>query len=981
MENLLENLNKEQAAAVTHTQGPLLIVAGAGTGKTTVITRRIAYLIEKGLAKPEEILALTFTEKAAGEMRERADVLMPLGYADTWIATFHGFCERILKNHALDIGLPGDFELLDSVGQWILVHNNFEKFKLNYYRPLGSPDKFIDALLSHFSRCKDEVITPAEYLAFAQNLRLNSDFAEKGVKKPGAGKRQGSEESTTDETEIARIEEVAGAYHVYQKLLADNSSLDFGDLITYTLELFKKRPNILKYYRQKFKYVMVDEFQDTNFAQFELVSLLAEGRQNLAVVGDDDQSIYKFRGASVSNILKFKQLYPKTELISLLENYRSSQNILDLAYNFIQANNPDRLEEKLKINKKLISQKTEPGQIEVLEGEDLSQELHMAVKKILRLKEEDKTASWNDFAVLLRANSAAEELLPVMQSYGLPYTFVANKGLYKKPIIVDIISYMRLLNNTHESASLYRVLALPKFHLELAEMSALLEQSREKTLSLYESLVAGQTLISISREGKEKIGLLIDLLKKHYALAKTATAAEMMVEIIKALGLEQKLKNETAENAENRELLEQFYKKIEDFEKQSPHRSLHDFLRHLDLEIQAGSEGDIKFDPNLGPESVKILTVHSAKGLEFKYVFIINMVDQRFPTRPRKEGIEIPEALIKDILPEGDFHLQEERRLFYVGVTRAKQGLFLSWAKDYGGKTLKKPSLFLLETGLVPGEKTSKATGKVIFTRPPNKPAQIYHKLPARFSYTALKDFESCPLKYKYSHYLKLPTRGSQQQSFGSTIHKVLEQFLKQYKNNREMTLTDLFGKKLSENPLPEFKILEAFYKKFWIDEWYESKAEKEAYRKEGEKILKYFYEDLKQSPPSPKFIEKFFKLKIGNYEFVGKIDRADEAGGALSIIDYKTGKAPKSKNDLDQLHIYQWASQEFGEKVGSLCYWFLRDNEKKSEGLADAPTLEKLKSKLLATMDEIVETVKYDTFKEKHSRLREHVCEFEALE
>lgn len=357
------------------------------------------------------------------------------------------------------------------------------------------------------------------------------------------------------------------------------------------------------------------------------------------------------------------------------------------------------------------------------------------------------------------------------------------------------------------------------------------------------------------------------------------------------------------------------------------------------------------------------------------------MVDQRFPTRPRKEGIEIPEALIKDILPEGDFHLQEERRLFYVGITRAKQGLFLSWAKDYGGKTLKKPSLFLLETRLVPGEKTNKATGKVIFTKPPKKPAQIYHKLPVRFSYTALKDFESCPLKYKYSHYLKLPTRGSQQQSFGSTIHKVLEQFLKQYKNNKEMTLTDLFGKKLSENPLPEFKVLEAFYKKFWIDEWYESKSEKEAYRKEGEKILKYFYEDLKQNSPSPKFVEKFFKLKICNYEFVGKIDRADEAGGSLSIIDYKTGKVPKSKNDLDQLHIYQWASQEFGEKVGSLCYWFLRDNEKKSEDLADAPTLEKLKSKLLATMDEIVETVKYDTFKEKHSRLRDHACEFEALE
>lgn len=1008
MNNLLKNLNKEQLSAVTHGEGPLLIVAGAGTGKTTVITRRIAYLIEQKLAKPEEILSLTFTEKAAGEMQERVDILMPLGYFDTWISTFHGFCERILKNHTLDIGLPGDFELIDGVRQWILVHNNFEKFNLDYYRPLGNPDRFIDALLQHFSRCKDELITPEDYLSYAEHLRLSLDSAEKAIKPKNQRIRESEKselrlsdlsDSRIDPSEIARIEEVANAYHVYQKLLLDNNYLDFGDLINRALDLFKKRPKILEYYQKKFKYILVDEFQDTNFAQYQLVRMLADrsgpiygpplktdestdynSRANLVVVGDDDQSIYKFRGASVSNILKFREDYPKAALVTLLENYRSTQNILDLAYNFIQANNPDRLEVKLNINKKLKSSSKEQGIIRVLEGQDLSHELDLVAKKIVELKTNDPQATWNDFAILIRANSAADELLPVLQSHGLPFTFVANKGLFKKPIILDLLSYMRLLNNAYESASLYRVLNLPKFHLEHRELSALLEQAKLKTLTLYESLNAGQTMGEISSEGKKKIQVLLDYLKKHTALSKTATAAEIMVEIVKDLGFEQRLKIENLETAEARELLEQFYKKIEEFEKQNSHRELHSFLHQLDLEMQAGNEGAIKFDPNLGPESIKVITIHSAKGLEFKYVFITNLVEQRFPTRQRKEAIEIPDALIKDILPEGDFHLQEERRLFYVAVTRAKQGLFLTWGKDYGGQRLKKSSQFLLETNLVPSEKISKATGKVIFSKPV-KLTQVYHKLPTRFSYTELANFQSCPLKYKYSNYLKLPVRGSQQQSFGSTIHKVFEEFLKIYKNNLEMTAVDLFGQRQAEKPLPDFKFLEKFYAKYWIDEWYVSKQEKEKYRKEGQKILAVFYENLKTNSPKPKYIEKFFKLKIGQFDFVGKIDRIDQIENGISILDYKTGKAPKGKNNLDQLHVYQWAAQEFGEKVASLSYWYLQDDRCEKEKLASPERLEELRQELLEVMSEIVETVKYNLFKKRHAELREHNCGFEDLE
>ena len=290
----LSKLNSAQKQAVSHQEGPAILIAGAGTGKTTVITQRIAYLIEQNLAKPDEILAVTFTEKAAGEMAERVDKLLPLGYADLWIHTFHGFCERILKDYAIDIGLPNDFKLLDTTSAWLLIRENLEKFDLDYYSPLGSPNRFIHALISHFSRLKDEVVYPEDYLEYAKNLHLDTDTA---------GDRE------EQESEIKRVQELANAYHVYQQLLLENNALDFGDLINYTLKLFQKRPKILKKFREQFKYILVDEFQDTNWAQYELIKILAAPKNNIMVVGDDDQAIYKFRGAAISNILNFKKEY------------------------------------------------------------------------------------------------------------------------------------------------------------------------------------------------------------------------------------------------------------------------------------------------------------------------------------------------------------------------------------------------------------------------------------------------------------------------------------------------------------------------------------------------------------------------------------------------------------------------------------------------------------------------------------------------
>ena len=326
------DLNKSQLEAIKHDKGPLLIIAGAGTGKTTVVTERIKYLIMEKKIAPSEILALTFTDKAAFEMQERIDILMPYGYTNMWIHTFHSFCDRVLRDDAHAIGLDPGYRLMSEAESVLLMKQNIFNLGLKFYRPLGNPTKFLDALLTHFSRLKDEDVTPEEYLKWAKN--------------------------NSSEEEKEEYLELANAYKAYEMLKAKEGVMDFSDLISNTLLLFRTRKNILKDYTEKFKYILVDEFQDTNYSQNELAILLSGQDENITVVADDDQSIYRFRGAAVSNVLQFKQTFPKAKVISLIDNYRSTQTILDAAHTLIQNNNPNRLEVVEKINKKLISHST-----------------------------------------------------------------------------------------------------------------------------------------------------------------------------------------------------------------------------------------------------------------------------------------------------------------------------------------------------------------------------------------------------------------------------------------------------------------------------------------------------------------------------------------------------------------------------------------------------------------------------------------------
>ncbi|MDD4333762.1 MAG: ATP-dependent DNA helicase [Candidatus Pacebacteria bacterium] len=965
--DLFEGLNKEQKEAVKYDKGPLLIVAGAGTGKTTVLTRRIAYLISKGI-NPNEILALTFTDKAASEMEERVEKLLDFGYYDFWISTFHSFCDRVLKNSGLEVGIPTNYKLLNETGAWILIKRNFDKFSfLKEYRPLGNPTKFIHALIHHFQTCKNEGIYPEDYLDYAS--KLEKDLIE------------------DDNLECVQIKEVAKAYEAYQKLLLDNNFLDFGDLINYTLKLFDKRPKVLNKHREQFKYVMVDEFQDTNFVQYELVKKLAQPRNNITVVGDDDQGIFSFQGASFNNVLKFKNDFPNLKSVILVDNYRSTQDILDLAYNFIQLNNPNRLEYELfekgenNLSKKLKSNTKENGGVNLLSFETAEDEVLGVIDKIWEIKEIDKEAKFSDFCVLVRANSSANYFIRGFERASIPYYFMSSKGLYSHPLILDIIAYFKIILNFYNSPSFYRVLRSLPVDLSSEEVAKIGWFADEKTISLFEALKDKKLLESLGKKAQEKINNLLASLEEHFRFSKEKNVSEIFIRMINDLHYAEKLKEPTEENLKNWEIIYQFYQKTKTFENANHDGKLDSFMEQLEMELESGDEGDLSTEIDEG-DSVKIMTVHSAKGLEFKYVFVISLVHRKFPSDKRSDPIKLPKGLVKEVLLEGDFHIEEERRLFYVALTRAKRGLFLTWANDYGGKQLKKPSRFLIESKLIDGKEAEKqkiVKGSFCFTKQfngfrkeSNETISIkYDKfLPSHFSFSQLVAFQSCPLQYKYSHILKIQSKGKPSFSFGKTIHNTLCRFVSLDAQVFDSEQKHLFRKDEKERKKANLSLedLLRVYDEEWIDAWFDSKEHKEEYREKGKGILINFYKEFIErdssilSMQNELALEKVFSLNLKGYKFVGAIDRIDTINNEVEIIDYKTGNAKKTlaTSDKFQLEIYNLAARKvFNLKPDKLTYYYVEDGKYLSFKPKEN-SVEKTEEKIL----NIIEKIKRSNFK-----------------
>jgi len=945
-------LNEEQLKAIKFGGGPLLIIAGAGTGKTTVVTERIKNLILNKKIKHDEILALTFTEKAAKEMEERVDIALPYGYTNMWIYTFHSFCDRILRAEALHIGLDPRYKLMTESESIQLVRNNLFKLNLNYFRPLGNPNKFLSGMLQHFSRLQDEDVDSKEYLSWVGKLKPRTD---------------------EEKEELKKYKELANAYREYEELKVKEGRFDFGDLITKTLKLFRERKSVLQSYRKQFKHILVDEFQDTNYSQNELVKLLTGKDGNITVVADDDQSIYRFRGAAVSNVIQFRKSFPKTKVVTLTTNYRSTQEILDRSYDLIQHNNPDRLEVVEKINKKLISVKKEKGEeikfIHVDRVENEADEIAKEITKLIKLEK----YNYSDFAILVRANNHSEPIIRALYRHGIPHQFLGPGRLFRQSEVIDLISYLKVLYNFEDSVSFYRILSMEYFEIPGRDLAATGNYARKNNLSLFESA---------EKTGGKKVKEITDLINRHLNLIKKETAGQLLYYFLSETGLLVKmLSPESVEAEKKAKNISKFFDKLKSYEADHEDATVPAVVDWLELSMELG-ESPLAANEDWGDiNAVNILTVHSAKGLEFPVVFLVNLVSQRFPTTERREQIPIPEKLIKEVLPKGDYHEEEERRLFYVGATRAKERLYLTAADYYGeGKRGKKLSPFIFEAlgdKALSSEQTRDNTKQLsILEYKPGTPIKE-KEVPLHIdylSYSQIETFKTCPLHYKLRFIYKVPTPQTASQSFGTTMHAVLKNFYL----------------KVGAGEKPTDKLILNLLKDMWIKEGYASKVQERKFLEKGKDYLRGFLKEefnpkVKTVSLELPFIlpliskdKKEKPLKIG-----GRIDRVDILpGGGIEIIDYKTGAAIPLQKDVDnnlQLSFYALASTKIPtEPLGKLpekiklSLYFLDSQEK--------ITTERTKGELEKAIEEIFKVrdeIEKSEFKCSNHMFCQNKCEY----
>lgn len=862
------------------------MIAGAGTGKTTVITEKILRLINKKLALPEEILALTFTEKSATEMEERIDRELPLGYSQIWIMTFHSFCDKILKDEGLHIGLNPNYRIIKDADRLALVKKHIFDLNLDYYRPIGNPNKFILAMLNHFDRLRDENVHPEEYLEWAESLDLESESKEAGM------------------LEKKQYLELSKAFHFYEQLKVKNDVLDFSDLVKFTLELFMKRPNVLARYQQKFKYFLIDEYQDTNYSQNLLVDLLAQKHCNLTVVADDDQSIYRWRGAAVSNVIKFRKKYSQAKLIVLSKNYRSSQEILDSAYKLIQFNNPDRLEISEHISKRLLSANSLHGPPPtILHYSKLSDEVDGVVGEIKRLINTGKKAK--DVAILVRANAHAQPFLSALEKEGIPNQFKGPSKLFDKPEVKDLICYLRLLINPEDDQSLFRLMSLKYFDFSQRDLLLLTGLAQKNNRPLFETLEhLGEISVSLKESFTNRIEIFVRLIKNHIEESRTKSPGEILFSFLKDTGIMKKMLQQDSDiDPEKSFNITSFFNKLRSFELENPESKIGDVLDWIDLSIEAGESPSTSLDESYQEDAINILTVHSAKGLEYPIVFLVNLVSQRFPTSEKKELIPIPADLIKELLPSGDAHIQEERRLFYVGMTRAKEKLFLTASDFYGeGKRAKKISQFVFE---------STDTNQQNFQTLPisqqiaidNKDSEILvhdkekkelkHQV-TYLNYSRIQSFLDCPLHYKAKYILNIPSPPTAASSFGNTMHLTLKNYYQTLMQQEKPEILKIF----SHN---------------WTNVGFNSIQQAKLYFQKGENFLSGFVQS-NPIPTQPVKLEDPFIFSLDSgLRIGGKIDRAGiTPEGILEIVDYKTGThkltEKEAKSDL-QLSIYALAA------------------------------------------------------------------------
>lgn len=614
--SIYDTLNTEQREAVFHTEGPVLILAGAGSGKTRVLTHRIAYLIEEKGVNPWNIMAITFTNKAAGEMRERVDKIVGFGAESIWVSTFHSSCVRMLRRFIDRLGYDTNFTIYDADDQKTLMKDICKRLNIDtkVYKE--------KAILAAISSAKDELISPEEY-----ELQNMADFSKK---------------------------KVILAYKEYQKELKKNNALDFDDLIVKTVELFQSSPDVLEYFQERFRYIMVDEYQDTNTAQFKFVSLLASKYQNLCVVGDDDQSIYKFRGANIGNILGFEKVFSNAKVIRLEQNYRSTQNILNAANQVIQNN----MERK---RKTLWTENEEGEKLHFRQFMNAYEEAEYVVGEISK-KMREGDGEYRDFAVLYRTNAQSRLFEEKLLMANIPYKLVGGVNFYARKEIKDLLAYLKTVDNAKDDLAVRRIINVPKRGIGATTLSRVQDYASERGIGFYDALREAEQIPSIGRAAV-KVEPFVTFIQTLRSKQEFLSPSELLKDIIESTGYVEELRNEGTDEAEARiENIDELITKVVSYEEENEAPTLSGFLEEVALVADIDSvDGD--------DNQVLLMTLHSAKGLEFPYVYLAGMEDGIFPS-------------YMTITADDPTEIEEERRLCYVGITRAMKELTLSCAQQ-----------------------------------------------------------------------------------------------------------------------------------------------------------------------------------------------------------------------------------------------------------------------------------------------------------
>lgn len=917
-------MNDAQKRAITHGDGPLLVIAGAGTGKTRVITERIRHLLQTDeTLAGENILGLTFTDKAAGEMKTRVIKVVGERGKEVTLKTFHAFCETLLKDAS------PERIMIDKFDHWILLRRNLERLKLEKYRRLADPGQFLNDFAEFFSRCQDELVSWEDYQRYADVLAAKLE-AERG----------GFEEDTFQERaeEVALQQEIARAYRASEELLKEKKRVSFGSLITGAVQLLEKDTELRDTLRKKYRHILVDEFQDTNIAQLRLLELLTGDKKNIVAVGDNDQAIYRFRGASFGSFKLFLERFAGWRegqdsakfRVSLTDNYRSAPNILRVATQVIGQNTVSADFPKKFLN----ASKAEGEKVRIVELEAEEHEARWVAGELERLHASGR--KWRDFAVLYRQHAHRDELAEELSRRKIPFV-ISRLSILDHPVVKDVLAYLRLIAKPSDDIACARVLAAPAWGLQAADLVRLAERARKEKKAIYDLLQLPQGQLPFDGS-HAALTELVEFASARRKTLKRRTAREILEEVLEWL------ETKPRASQQDRKYVTRLEAFVKEWEPKSEARGLAEFVEYLDYYGQAG--GVICLEDDAPGDAVRLMTVHGAKGLEFPQVFVLRVNNRKFPASEQSHVFEFPAALMKEGEPAEQFHIQEERRLFYVAVTRAEQRLTLTTITEKKGKipvfiedilmdpALKRRDVQQLspkmpQVSQTRSRKSEEGGDAQLFTAS-RGPAKIFSSIvdwamefhprpsePLTLSPSAIGGYRSCPQKYLFSRGWSLKEGPKAMLTFGSVMHTTIKRFVAQLRK----------GVKLP------FEEVARIYEAEWTSAGFEDTYQEQGYKKDGLDQLKVFHEAFLASPPQVVEQEKTFELPLENDVVItGRIDQINSLGrNEVEIVDYKTGKPKKdsdARKDL-QLSLYALAAKEILElDPVRLVFHYLQNNQ-----------------------------------------------------